>query len=208
MHACWLIYQRLVSIEASYLTACMQPFSIRLRSKFLIYSTLGYFASERNVATQRQLKLKLILCTGPEPIAFFKTEEKLHNNFMPSVYLYDDMHRRWTKLPSYLIHIQWPSFPILVNAFLQSREKPSILANPVQGKVFIVLYIILAYRKVWLISACAYHSRWWGNMRLLDDVRLIESEIFAPPIVSTFGEYSIDRAHNQQVMNSAILEKF
>ena len=45
-------------------------------------------------------------------------------------------------------------------------------------------------------------------MRLLDDVRLIESEILAPPIVSTFGERSIDRAHGQQVMNSAILEKF
>lgn len=153
MHADWY-NKRLVSIEASYLTACMQPyfwFSIRLRSKFLIYSTLGYFASERNVATQRQLKLKLILCTGPEPIAFFKTEEKLHNNFMPSVYLYDDMHRRWTKLPSYLIHIQWPSFPILVNAFLQSREKPSILANPAQGTVFIVFYIGILY-SLWEIK--------------------------------------------------------
>ena len=44
-------------------------------------------------------------------------------------------------------------------------------------------------------------------MRLLDDVRLIESEFLAPPIVSTFGKRSIDRAHDQQVMNSAILEK-
>ena len=44
-------------------------------------------------------------------------------------------------------------------------------------------------------------------MRLLDDVRLIESEILAPPFVSTFGERSIDRAYDQQVMNSAILEK-
>ena len=44
-------------------------------------------------------------------------------------------------------------------------------------------------------------------MRLLDDVRLIESEILAPPIVNTFGERSIDRAHDHQVMNSAILEK-
>ena len=44
-------------------------------------------------------------------------------------------------------------------------------------------------------------------MCLLDVVRLIESEILAPPIVSTFGERSIDRAHGQQVMNSAILEK-
>ena len=43
-------------------------------------------------------------------------------------------------------------------------------------------------------------------MCLLDDVCLIESEILAPPIVSTF-ERSIDRAHGQQVMNSAILEK-
>ena len=43
-------------------------------------------------------------------------------------------------------------------------------------------------------------------MRLLDDVRLIESEILALPIVSTF-EHSIDRAHGQQVLNSAILEK-
>ena len=43
-------------------------------------------------------------------------------------------------------------------------------------------------------------------MRLLDDVRLIESEILAPPIVSTF-EQSIDRAHGQQVMNLAIVEK-
>ena len=43
-------------------------------------------------------------------------------------------------------------------------------------------------------------------MRLLDDVRLIESEILAPPIVSTF-ECLIDRAHGQQIMNSAILEK-
>ena len=32
-------------------------------------------------------------------------------------------------------------------------------------------------------------------MRLLDDVHLIESEILAPPIVSTFGERSINRAH-------------
>ena len=44
-------------------------------------------------------------------------------------------------------------------------------------------------------------------MRLLDDVRLIESEILAPPIVSTFGERSIDRAYDQQVLNSEILEK-
>ena len=44
-------------------------------------------------------------------------------------------------------------------------------------------------------------------MRLLDDVRLIESEILAPPIVSMFGEHSIDRAHDHQVTNSAILEK-
>ena len=44
-------------------------------------------------------------------------------------------------------------------------------------------------------------------MRLLDDVRLIESEILALPIVSTFGERSIDRAHGRKVMNSAILEK-
>ena len=40
-------------------------------------------------------------------------------------------------------------------------------------------------------------------MRLLD---LIESEILAPPIVSTF-ERSIDRAHGQQVMKSASVEK-
>ena len=45
-------------------------------------------------------------------------------------------------------------------------------------------------------------------MRLLDDVRLIESEVLAPPIVSTFGQHLIDRAHDLQVMNSAILEKF
>ena len=44
-------------------------------------------------------------------------------------------------------------------------------------------------------------------MRLLDDERLIESEILTPPIVNTFGECSIDRAHDQQVMNSEILEK-
>ena len=46
-------------------------------------------------------------------------------------------------------------------------------------------------------------------MRLLDDVHLIESEILAPHIVrgSTFGKRSIDLAHDQQVMNSAILEK-
>ena len=43
-------------------------------------------------------------------------------------------------------------------------------------------------------------------MRLLDDVHLIESEILAPPIVSTF-ERSIDQAQGQHVMNSAILEK-
>ena len=67
-------------------------------------------------------------------------------------------------------------------------------------------YSVLAYSKVWLISACAYHSRWLGNMRLLDDVCLIESEVLALSIVSTFGDCSIDRAHGQQVMNSAILE--
>ena len=44
-------------------------------------------------------------------------------------------------------------------------------------------------------------------MRLLDDVRLIESEVLAPPIVSTPKFGSIDRAHGQQVMNSAIIEK-
>ena len=43
-------------------------------------------------------------------------------------------------------------------------------------------------------------------MRLLDDVRLIESENLAPPIVIIF-ECSIDQAHGQQIMNSAILEK-
>ena len=43
-------------------------------------------------------------------------------------------------------------------------------------------------------------------MCLLDDVRLIESEILAPPIVSAF-EHLIDQVHGQQVMNSAILEK-
>ena len=43
-------------------------------------------------------------------------------------------------------------------------------------------------------------------MCLLDDVRLIDSEILPPPIVNTF-ERSIDRAHGQQVMNSVILEK-
>ena len=31
------------------------------------------------------------------------------------------------------------------------------------------------------MSACAYHPRWQGNMRLLDDVRLIESVILTPP---------------------------
>ena len=43
-------------------------------------------------------------------------------------------------------------------------------------------------------------------MHLLDDVHLIESEILAPPIVSTF-EHSIDQAHGQQVMNWEILDK-
>ena len=42
------------------------------------------------------------------------------------------------------------------------------------------------YRKVWLISACAYHSRWQGNMCLLDDVCLTESEVLAPPTASMF----------------------
>ena len=42
-------------------------------------------------------------------------------------------------------------------------------------------------------------------MRLLDDMRFIESEILAPPIVSTI-ERLIDRAHGQQVINWAILE--
>ena len=44
-------------------------------------------------------------------------------------------------------------------------------------------------------------------MHLLDDVHLTESEILALPIVSTFGECSTDRAHDQEVMSSAILEK-
>ena len=44
-------------------------------------------------------------------------------------------------------------------------------------------------------------------MHLLDDVHLIESEILAPPIVNGTFEHSIDGAHGQQVMNSAILEK-
>ena len=44
-------------------------------------------------------------------------------------------------------------------------------------------------------------------MCLSDDVHLIESEILALPIVSMFGECSIDQAHGQQVMNSSILKK-
>ena len=45
---------------------------------------------------------------------------------------------------------------------------------------------IVGYRKVWLISACAYHFAWQGNMPLLDDVRLIDREVVAPPTASTF----------------------
>ena len=48
----------------------------------------------------------------------------------------------------------------------------------------------LGARKVWLISACAYHSRWQGNMRLLEDVRLIGSEILAPPTACRFERSS------------------
>ena len=44
--------------------------------------------------------------------------------------------------------------------------------------------IDIGYRKVWLISVCAYHSRWYGNMHLLDE--LIESEVLSPPTASTF----------------------
>ena len=66
--------------------------------------------------------------------------------------------------------------------------------------------VLARYRKVWLINACAYHSQWQGNMHLLDDVCIIESEMLALPIVSTFERW-IDQAHGQQVMNSAILEK-
>ena len=46
-------------------------------------------------------------------------------------------------------------------------------------------------------------------MCLLDDVRLLESEILTPPIVSTVHtfKHTLDQAHGQQVMNSAILEK-
>ena len=43
-------------------------------------------------------------------------------------------------------------------------------------------------------------------MRLLDELRLTESEILAPPIVGTL-EHLIDRVHGQQFMSSAILEK-
>ena len=47
----------------------------------------------------------------------------------------------------------------------------------------------------WSISACAYHSWWQGNMRPLDDVRLIESKILAPPIVNTFAiRRALDRS--------------
>ena len=42
-------------------------------------------------------------------------------------------------------------------------------------------------------------------MHLLD-VRLIGSEILALPIVRTFERLIADRAHGQQVMNSAIVE--
>ena len=51
---------------------------------------------------------------------------------------------------------------------------------------------LLVYRKVWLISACAYHSRWQGNMRLIDDVCLIESEVLALTTASTF-EHSVTK---------------
>ena len=44
-------------------------------------------------------------------------------------------------------------------------------------------------------------------MRLLYDVCLTESEILAPLIVCTFSERSINRIHDQQVMNSVILEE-
>ena len=44
-------------------------------------------------------------------------------------------------------------------------------------------------------------------MCLLDDVRLIESEILAPPIVRMFERSIADRAHGQQIKNSAIIEK-
>ena len=50
-----------------------------------------------------------------------------------------------------------------------------------------ILVLLFEYRKVWLISACTYHSQWYGNMRLLDDVHLIESEILAPPTASMFA---------------------
>ena len=52
----------------------------------------------------------------------------------------------------------------------------------------------LTYHKVRLISACAYHSQWQGNMRLLDNVRLIESEVLAPPTASTFERSITKRA--------------
>ena len=46
------------------------------------------------------------------------------------------------------------------------------------------------YRKVWLISACAYHSQCKEIMRLLDDVRLIGSKILAPPTTGMFKRSS------------------
>ena len=36
------------------------------------------------------------------------------------------------------------------------------------------------YRRLGLISACAYHPRWQGNMRLLKSVRLLRSSNALP----------------------------
>ena len=62
------------------------------------------------------------------------------------------------------------------------------------------MYKYYLHRKVWLISVCAYHSQWYGNMRLFDDVRLIGSEILALPTASMFKCATL----RQQVMNSVI----
>jgi hypothetical protein len=62
-------------------------------------------------------------------------------------------------------------------------------------------HTLVTYCKVWLISASAYYSRWQGNMRLLGDVHLMESDILSMPSASTL-ERSITTPASYELSDS------
>ena len=52
------------------------------------------------------------------------------------------------------------------------------------------------YRKLWLISACAYDCRWWDNMHLIEDMCWIMGGIQATPKSTWLIVINGDEVHN------------